>query len=195
MSRKPANTSNRRLVVSMVALLAFMGVMSYQAGPFYAWFLDATGLDRGAQSRAKPDERILERSIKVRFDTSRGRDLAWVVKPAKREISIKIGATGLAFFEAYNPTTRTLAGVAREALAPYAAENYLTTIDGFADTILVLGPGERALLPVSFYVNSEIVDDPEARLVPAITLFFTFYKTDLPQDEVSLVQTDNNPLN
>jgi len=195
MSDKSTYSGNRRLVVAMVALLAFMGVMSYQAGPFYMWILGVTGLDGGADARAMPDERILERSIKVRFATSRGRDMAWIVKPAKRQISLKIGATGLAFFEVYNPTTKTLAGIARAAIAPYPAESYLTTIDGFADAVLVLGPGERALLPVSFYVNPEIEDNPEARLVPAITLFFTFYKTELPQDEVSLVQTNNNPLN
>jgi cytochrome c oxidase assembly protein subunit 11 len=179
----------------MVALLAFMGVMSYQAGPLYGWLLGLVGLDSGAQLRAKADERVLDRRIKVRFDTSLGRDNPWVFKPAKRETSIQIGATGLGFFEVSNPTSYTLAGIARTAIAPYPAENFLTVIDGFAGEVLVLKPGETKLLPVSFYVNSEIEDNREAKLVPAITLSFTFYMTELPQDEVSLVQSGRNPLN
>jgi cytochrome c oxidase assembly protein subunit 11 len=179
----------------MLALLAFMGVMSYQAGPFYGWVLGVVGLQTSPELRAKADERVLERRIKVRFDTSLGRDNPWVFKPAKREVSVQIGATGLGFFEVSNPTSSTLAGIARTAIAPYPAENYLTVIDGFANEVLVLKPGESQVLPVSFYVNPEIEDNSEARLVPAITLSFTFYMTELPQDEVSLVQTENNPLN
>ena len=46
----------------------------------------------------------------------------------------------------------------------------------------MLEPGERVLMPVSFFVEPEILDDPDASKVPVITLSYTFYETDLPED-------------
>jgi len=37
-------------------------------------------------------------------------------------------------------------------------------------------------MPVSFFVEPEILDDPDASHVTVITLSYTFYETDLPED-------------
>ena len=46
-------------------------------------------------------------------------------------------------------------------------------------------------MPVTFYVDPEIVDDPEASHIPAITLSYTFYETDLPEDEYAALDGDS----
>jgi hypothetical protein len=50
----------------------------------------------------------------------------------------------------------------------------------------VLEPGETVLMPVTFYVDPEIVDDPETAGIPAITLSYTFHVTDMPEDYAAL---------
>ena len=56
----------------------------------------------------------------------------------------------------------------------------------------MLQPGERALMPVSFYVDPAIVDDPDAKFVQSITLSYTFHTTDLPEAQAAL-QTEDAP--
>ena len=45
-------------------------------------------------------------------------------------------------------------------------------------------------MPVTFYVDPAIVDDPEATFVQEITLSYTFHETPLPE-----VQALNTPAN
>jgi hypothetical protein len=41
-------------------------------------------------------------------------------------------------------------------------------------------------MPVTFFVDPEIVDDPETAGIPAITLSYTFHVTDMPEDYAAL---------
>jgi cytochrome c oxidase assembly protein subunit 11 len=38
-------------------------------------------------------------------------------------------------------------------------------------------------MPVSFFVDPEMVDHPEAKFINHITLSYTFYETELPEAE------------
>jgi cytochrome c oxidase assembly protein subunit 11 len=42
-------------------------------------------------------------------------------------------------------------------------------------------------MPVSFYVDPEMVRDAEGRFVKEITLSYTFYQIDLPDAQAALV--------
>jgi cytochrome c oxidase assembly protein subunit 11 len=101
-------------------------------------------------------------------------------------MELKIGETGLAFYEAYNPTDRPVAGSASYNVAPFAAGGYFTKIDCFCFTEQVLQPGERIQMPVTFYVDPEIVEDREGKYVHTITLSYTFHEIDLPEAQVTL---------
>lgn len=190
-----SETSNHRTAVRLVALVAFMAAMSAAAVPFYNWFCRVTGFGGVTNVAAEGSDRVLERDITIRFDASLERGMPWEFRPLQREMKLKIGETGLAFYEAYNPTDHVVAGTASYNVAPFSAGYYFTKIDCFCFTMQVLQPGERVEMPVSFYVDPEFVDDPEAKYVNAITLSYTFHETDLPRDEVSLSKTQTNPLN
>jgi cytochrome c oxidase assembly protein subunit 11 len=101
-------------------------------------------------------------------------------------MDIRIGETGLAFYEAYNPTDKPVAGTASFNVTPYSTGAYFVKIACFCFELQVLQPGERVQMPVSFFVDPAIVRDPEAKDVPAITLSYTFHVTDMPQDLAAL---------
>jgi cytochrome c oxidase assembly protein subunit 11 len=103
-----------------------------------------------------------------------------------RQMDLKIGETGLAFYEAYNPTDRPIAGSATYNVAPYEAGGFFTKIDCFCFEMQVLQPGERVQMPVTFYVDPDITTDRDAKYVHHITLSYTFYETDLPSEQASL---------
>ena len=90
--------------------------------------------------------------------------------------------TGLAFYEAHNPTDQPVAGQASYNVTPYAAGGFFDKIECFCFTEQVLMPGETMMMPVSFFVHPDIVDDREGKYVHTITLSYTFYTIDLPED-------------
>jgi cytochrome c oxidase assembly protein subunit 11 len=176
----------KRTAAITVGVVLFMGALAWASVPFYDWFCRVTGFG-GATGVAEvaPDE-ILDRTITVRFDGSLERDMPWEFKPVERTMDIRIGETGLAFYEATNPTDRPIAGTASYNVAPFSAGGYFTKIDCFCFEMQVLQPGETVLMPVTFYVDPEIVEDPEARYLNQITLSYTFHQTDLPEEQAAL---------
>ena len=163
-----------------------MGVASFAAVPFYNWFCKVTGYGGTPMVASIGAKEILSDTIKVRFDGSKDSDLKWEFNPVDYEVEIKIGETGLAFYEAFNPTERAIAGQASYNVVPFSAGSYFTKIDCFCFEEQVLQPGERVQMPVSFYIDPEIVNDREAKFVQSITLSYTFYEIDLPIEELAL---------
>jgi len=174
-----------RTLAYTVGVVLFMGAMAWAAVPFYNWFCKVTGYGGTTNVAAAGSDVILDKTIKIRFDASLERGMPWEFKPAQREMELRIGETGLAFYEAYNPTDRVIAGTASYNVAPYSAGGYFTKIDCFCFTEQVLQPHERVMMPVTFYVDPEIVGDIDAKYAKVITLSYTFHETELPEDELA----------
>lgn len=175
-------TLAKRFLIIPVAMLG----LSFASVPFYDWFCRVTGFGGVTQTAATPSEIVLDETINVRFDGSVEKGMAWDFKPVEHKMTLKIGETGLAFYEAYNPTDKTIAGTASFNVYPYSAGSYFTKIDCFCFEMQVLKPGERVQMPVSFFVDPDIKTDKEAKYVKSITLSYTFHVTDLPEQQASL---------
>jgi cytochrome c oxidase assembly protein subunit 11 len=168
------------------ALVAFMAGMGWAAVPLYDLFCRVTGYG-GTTQVGTGSERILDQTIRVRFDASKARDFPWEFRPVERTMEIRLGETGIAFYEAYNPTNEPIAGTASYNVTPYDAGLYFTKIDCFCFQHQVLQPGERVEMPVVFYVDPDILDDREARGTHTITLSYTFHRAPLrPEDMAAL---------
>ncbi len=186
MTRDPLPSRNvRRTAVMLVGVVALMTSLSFAAVPFYGWFCRVTGYG-GATVTGSGSDTILDQTVTIRFDASLEAGMPWDFRPMQREMEVRIGETGLASYEAYNPTDRVLAGTASYNVAPDAAGGYFTKIDCFCFTEQVLQPGQRVEMPVSFYVDPAIVTDEAGQYIRHITLSYTFHLTDLPQDQASL---------
>lgn len=181
----------KKTVVQLVALVVTMGALSWASVPFYDWFCRVTGFGGVTGVATGGSDTVLDQTITVRFDASKERDFAWEFKPVQREMEIQIGDTGLAFYEAYNPTDRPVAGQASYNVTPYSAGAFFEKIDCFCFTEQVLQPGERVEMPVTFFVDPEIVTDRDGKFVHTITLSYTFYEIDLPEGYAALDTGDN----
>jgi len=136
---------------------------------------------------------VLDRTVTIGFDASLARGMPWVFRPVQREMDIRIGETGLAFYEAWNPTDRPVAGSASYNVVPYEAGGFFTKIDCFCFEEQVLRPGERVRMPVTFYVDPAIVTDRDASGVHRITLSYTFHEIDLPEMARTGLRPDEGP--
>jgi cytochrome c oxidase assembly protein subunit 11 len=174
--------NKRKTVLQTVSLVVFMGALAWASVPLYDWFCRVTGFGGVTNTAQTGSDVILDKTIKIRFDASLDRDMPWEFKPMERQVEMRIGETGMVFYEAYNPTNRPVAGTASYNVTPYEAGNFFTKIDCFCFEQQVLQPGERVEMPVTFFVDPEIVDDRDAKYTKVITLSYTFYETDLPQE-------------
>ena len=185
----PRLTGKNRTLVQLVTVVVTMASLSFAAVPFYDWFCRVTGY-AGTPSRAEvaPDT-ILDQRVKIRFDATVDKNMPWSFKPVVRSMELRIGETGLAFYEAHNPTDRVIAGTASFNVFPDTAGGYFTKIECFCFSEQVLQPGETVQMPVSFFVDPAIVDDPDGKFVHEIMLSYTFHQTPLPEDQAALDQS------
>lgn len=170
-----------KTALQALSLVVVMGALAWASVPFYDWFCRVTGFGGVTNVAETGSDVVLDRTIRVRFDASLDRDMPWEFKPVQREMELRIGETGIAFYEAFNPTDRPVAGTASYNVTPYDAGAYFFKIACFCFTEQVLQPGERVQMPVTFYVDPEIVDDRDAKFTKVITLSYTFYETELPE--------------
>jgi cytochrome c oxidase assembly protein subunit 11 len=171
-----------RTLAQTIGVVFVMGALAWASVPFYDWFCRVTGFGGETGVAEAGSDVILDETITIRFDASLDRDMPWQFRPMQREVELKIGETGLAFYEAYNPTDRPVAGSASYNVAPYEAGGYFIKIACFCFEEQILQPGERVEMPVSYYVDPEIVTDRDAKFVNEITLSYTFYEIDLPEE-------------
>lgn len=173
---------NNRTVLQLVGVVLVMGALSWAAVPFYSWFCRVTGFGGTTMVAEAASDVVLDETIRVRFDANVDRNMGWSFRPLQREIELKIGENGLAFYEAVNTSDVPITGTASYNVAPEVAGYYFAKIECFCFTEQTLQPGERIEMPVSFFVDPELVNDRDAGRVRNITLSYTFHRTDKTAD-------------
>ncbi|MFN3614211.1 MAG: cytochrome c oxidase assembly protein [Rubrimonas sp.] len=168
---------NLRTMTALCGVAAFMVGMSFAAVPLYDWFCRVTGFGGTTMVAESLPDRVLDRTIKVRFDASTV-GIDWRFRPVQREMTVRLGEDGLAFYEATNTSDRPITGTASYNVTPFSTGGYFAKIECFCFTEQTLQPGETVQMPVAFFVDPDIVNDAEAGRVPVITLSYTFYETE-----------------
>lgn len=184
-----------KTLAQTLGLVLFMGAMGFASVPLYDLFCRVTGYGGTTLEADAGSDVILDQTIKVRFDGSLTAGMPWEFKPAQREMEIRIGETGLAFYEAHNPTSKPVAGSASYNVFPFTVGGFFTKIDCFCFEEQILDPGETVMMPVTFYVDPEIVTDADGKHVEAITLSYTFYEIPLDEAQAALSSSSTPDIN
>lgn len=179
-----------KTLAATLATVAVMGSLGFASVPLYDWFCRVTGYGGTTSVASGATGEVLDQTVTVRFDASLDAGMPWEFRPVQRQMQVRLGETALAYYEAYNPTDRAVAGSASYNVTPYAAGGYFTKIACFCFTEQVLAPGERVRMPVTFYVDPEIVADADGKYVNQITLSYTFYEIDLPETAATAAAPD-----
>lgn len=166
---------NRFVVLICGGLTLGMLGMSYAAVPLYKIFCQVTGYAGTTQRADDTTGTILDRQITVRFDANVSMSLGWEFKPEVRAIKLKIGEKGTANYLAKNLSSETSFGTATFNVSPQQAGAYFNKIECFCFTEQKLKSGESQVMPVIFFVDPDIVNDPLLKNVKTITLSYTFY--------------------
>jgi cytochrome c oxidase assembly protein subunit 11 len=166
---------NGRTAIVLVAVIFGMVGLTAASVPLYRLFCQVTGYGGTTQTAATAPAQVLEREIRVRFSADTNSALPWTFRPAQDQMRLRVGETGLAYFTARNDADRPVTGTATFNVTPAKAGLYFTKIDCFCFTEQRLGPGEEAQMPVTFFVDPGIADDPNLDDVTTITLSYIFF--------------------
>lgn len=169
---------NGRIALGLALVVTTMAGLSYAAVPFYDWFCRVTGYGGATSRAAAPSGPVGEELLTIRFDANVQPGMPVIFRPVERSMRLRIGETGLAFYEFENLSDRTIAGTASFNVTPFSTGSYFDKIACFCFELQELAPGERVEMPVTFFVDPAMLQDAEARGVRNITLSYTMYPAD-----------------
>ncbi len=171
--------SKRTTVAGIVAGIALMTALTVAAVPLYRLFCQVTGFGgTPATAHAAPGFSGDPTLVTVRFNADTARGLFWEFRPLLKEVQTPTGEQVTVFYEAFNPTTREMTGVSTFNVTPLKIGGYVAKIDCFCFVEQTLKPGERVAMPVTFFVDPEMLKDPLTAEVRSITLSYTFFSSD-----------------
>lgn len=165
---------NRIVAASLVVVAGGMVGMAFASAPLYRLFCQITGYGGTTQRATVGADRTADRTIVVRFDGNVA-GLPWDFQPQIQQVMVKLGETALVNFVAENTSTSPTAGTATFNVQPAMAGIYFNKIECFCFTEQKLQPGERAELPVQFFVSPDLAEDRELKGTRTITLSYTFF--------------------
>lgn len=159
------------------AAVAGMTGLAFAAVPLYDAFCRITGYGGTTQTAEAAPAQALERRINVRFDSNIAPGLPVEFAPSQRSETLRIGETGLAFYRVRNLSDQPVVARATYNVTPHVAGQYFAKLECFCFQDRTLAPGEEAELPVVFFVDPEIVSNPDTQDIDTLTLSYTFFRS------------------
>lgn len=142
--------------------------------PLYQLICKKEGINgRAARSVATVNETMAvdySRTIKVDFITSLNNDLRFKFIPLQRQITIHPGERKLIYFYAENQTDKEITVQAIPSITPIEAARFLKKTECFCFTQQYFFKGQKAEMPVYFFIEPEIAKDIK-EVVLSYTLF------------------------
>ncbi|KUR72905.1 cytochrome C oxidase assembly protein [Novosphingobium fuchskuhlense] len=172
-----ASRRNRKVaLIAAIGALAMLG-LGFASVPLYRMFCQATGFNGTTQRSTAAQAAAVKatgRPITIRFDGNVVRGMPWQFRPEQVTQDGHIGERKIAFFIAKNTSSRPIVGRAIFNVTPEQTGAYFHKIQCFCFNEQRLEPGEEVRMPVIYYVDPEILNDPNAKDVSEITLSYTF---------------------
>jgi cytochrome c oxidase assembly protein subunit 11 len=172
-----SSVGNIRTLVVLGVFVAGMGGLAYASVPLYEIFCRVTGYGGTTQVAAIESDQVIDRVMKIRFDSNVNPALGWAFDPVLKSMELKVGENALAFYQAENQSDETIVGTATFNVTPDKAGLFFNKVDCFCFTEQVLKPGQKVDMPVTFFIDPSIVEDPNLDDVTTITLSYTFFRS------------------
>jgi cytochrome c oxidase assembly protein subunit 11 len=183
--------SHRSNLIIAAACAAFFGGMigvTFASAELYDLFCRVTGFDGTTQRVTQGSDKVLNRKITIRFDANVSPGLGWEFQPVERSVNIKIGETAQIAYKAQNVLTAASRGKATFNVTPELAGAYFNKLECFCFVDTELKPGQSLDMPVVFFVDPEIVNEPDLKNIDTITLSYTFFPSSDEKPVANLIE-------
>ena len=185
--RQTGQKSWRDLKVALAAL-AFGATMfgaAYAAVPLYDMFCRLTGFGGTTMRAERPADRVVDHQVDIRFDANIGPGLPWRFRVDTARQTIRAGETHTMTYQVTNTGSEAITAMATYNVTPLTAGRYFNKLQCFCFTDQTLAPGETREFSVVYFIDPDIVDDPEGRSTNTITLSYTFFRQSQPPRPVA----------
>ena len=167
--------SNRATALNLMAIAVGMLMLAYASVPLNSLFCKVTGFGGTTQRAEANHTKRNARTITVHFNADTDPTLPWKFEPIEKTVTVQLGENRLIAFRATNLSNQPTKGTATYNVTPYALGQYFNKIQCFCFQQQQLAPQQTATLPVSFFIDPAMLDDPEARDIRNTTLSYTFF--------------------
>jgi cytochrome c oxidase assembly protein subunit 11 len=174
---------NKKVLTIMLSIALGMVALSFASVPLYRRFCQVTGYGGTTQTVAQNTSKIYNREITVQFNADVDPNLPWKFRPDQRQVKVKIGQNAIISYFAENTGKTPIAGTAIHNVTPSEAGQYFNKTQCFCFGQQILQPGQKVHMPVTFFIDSKIMDNNDLKDLKTITLSYTFYRHDSPELE------------
>ncbi|RSH93864.1 Proteasome subunit YC7alpha/Y8 (protease yscE subunit 7) [Saitozyma podzolica] len=176
--------SRTALLYTTGTIILALGV-TYAAVPLYRAFCSATGfagVPTTDPARFSPDRLYTtpdsekRKRITVHFEATSADTLPWTFEPQQRSVKVLPGETALAFYTAKNTGDKDLIGIATYNMTPEKVAPFFAKVECFCFEEQKIRAGEEVDLPVFFFIDRDILDEPQLDAIDNVVLSYTFFK-------------------
>lgn len=177
---------NRRTGFLVLGIVIGMIALTASSVKLYELYCRMTGFGGQAFQVDDKSNVVLNREVKIRFNTDVNENLPWDFKADQEPVTVKLGQEAAVSYSALNQGKQAAAGTAIYNVDPPAAGKYFHKTQCFCFDYQLIGPSETAHFPVVFYVDPALDKDPQLKDLKTITLSYSFFKADSPELEKAL---------
>ena len=164
----------------LVSVVAGMAGLSFASVPLYRLFCQATGVGGTTQRADSAPANASDVVVTIRFDAETAPDLGWEFHPLQDAVTVHPGEQRQIFYRAVNKTTQPVTASATFNVTPAKSGIYFDKLQCFCFSEQHLEPGESADMGVVFFVDPDILTDPNTTELRTITLSYTIFRAHTP---------------
>lgn len=169
---------NRNIMMWLTGMVAGMTGLAFASVPLYDLFCRVTGFG-GTPMRAEESYSAAgARDLTVTFNADLAAGMPWRFFPSDHSMEVRTGITYTATYVAENPTSQTVTGSSTFNVSPDILGQYFVKVQCFCFERQELKPGERVEMPVVFYLDPKLEEDPYLKKVGEVTLSYTFFQVE-----------------
>ena len=172
------NSKNLKTSFFVVVFLSGMFMLAFASVPLYNLFCKVTGYGGTPSKASLPSNNISDQTIKVRFNTDVSKNLDFYFQPIKRHLVTKLGKSNTVDYEVINNSEKDIMVTSTYNITPQKAGLYFNKLECFCYEEKKILAGEKVVLPVTFFISPEIINDPNTKELKSLTLSYTFFNID-----------------
>jgi cytochrome c oxidase assembly protein subunit 11 len=118
-----------------------------------------------------------EQRMTIRFNANTQPNLPWRFEPAQPAVELRVGEEGMGFYRAVNLSDRPVTGISTYNVTPEVVGKYFHKTACFCFEEQTLAAGQETDMPLAFWVDPRIAQDPNTRGIHTITVSYTFFRS------------------
>lgn len=168
---------NRRLLGGAFGVVFGMVGLAYASVPLYDLFCKVTGYGGTPMIGQAAPGAASEAQVTVRFNAATQPGLPWRFAAQQPAMRLRLGEEALAFYTARNIAEGPATGISTYNVTPEVVGRYFHKVACFCFEEQTLAPGEAVDMPIAFWVDPRIAEDPVTRDIRTITVSYTFFRS------------------